>query len=90
METLFSIAVLDPKAVLGTKAGTGVFYKKAVPENFAIFTGKHLCWSLFLIKRLYEKETPTPVFSCEYVEIFKKTYFEEHLRIEASVGLSLC
>ena len=27
-----------------------VFYKKAVFKNFAIFTGKHLCWSLFLIK----------------------------------------
>ena len=24
--------------------------KKAVLNNFAIFTGKHLCWSLFLIK----------------------------------------
>ena len=27
-----------------------VFYQKAVLNNFAIFTGKHLCWSLFLIK----------------------------------------
>ena len=26
-----------------------VFYKKAVLENFAILTGKHLCWSFFLI-----------------------------------------
>ena len=27
-----------------------VFYKKVVLKNFAIFIGKHLCWSLFLIK----------------------------------------
>ena len=27
-----------------------VFYKKAVLKYFAIFTGKHLRWSLFLIK----------------------------------------
>ena len=27
-----------------------VFYKKAVPKNFSIFTGKYLCSSLFLIK----------------------------------------
>ena len=27
-----------------------VFYKKAVIKNFAIFTGKHLCWDLFLLK----------------------------------------
>ena len=28
-------------------------HKIGVPKNFAIFTGKHLCWSFFLIKRLY-------------------------------------
>ena len=27
-----------------------VFYKKDVLKSFAIFSGKHLCWSLFLIK----------------------------------------
>ena len=27
-----------------------VFYKKGVLKNFANFTGKDLCWSLFLIK----------------------------------------
>ena len=26
------------------------FFKKVVYESFAIFTGKHLCWSLFFIK----------------------------------------
>ena len=24
-----------------------LFYKKAILKNFAIFTGKQLCWSLF-------------------------------------------
>ena len=27
-----------------------VFCKKGVLENFSSFTGKHLCWSLYLIK----------------------------------------
>ena len=27
-----------------------VFCKKGVLKNFAVFTGKHLCWSLFLIE----------------------------------------
>ena len=27
-----------------------MFFKKAVLKNFARFTGKHLCWSHFLIK----------------------------------------
>ena len=32
-----------------------------------------------------KKETPVPVFSCEYCEIFKNTYFEEHLGTAPSV-----
>ena len=32
----------------------------------------------------YFKETPTQTLSCEYCEIFKKSYFEEHLRTAAS------
>ena len=27
-----------------------IFFKIGVLKNFAIFIGKHLCWSLFLIK----------------------------------------
>ena len=27
-----------------------MFYKKAVIKNFAMLTGKELCWSLFLVK----------------------------------------
>ena len=33
---------------------------------------------------IYYKETPTQVFSCEYCEMFKNTYFEEHLGTAAS------
>ena len=32
------------------KQPTEVFYKKGVLINFAVFIGKNLCWSLFLIK----------------------------------------
>ena len=62
---------------------------KGVLKNFAIFTGKHLSWSLFLIKfRAFRpatllKETPTQVFSCKICETFKNTYFEKHLRTTA-------
>ena len=65
---------------------------KAVLKNFAIFTGKYLCWSFFLIKLQDSrpitllKETPTQVFSCEYYNIFKNTYFEKHLPTAASVN----
>ena len=33
------------------------------------------------------KKTSTQVFSCEYCEIFKSTYFEKHLRTAASETL---
>ena len=47
-----------------------VFYnKKSVPKHFVIFTGKHLCWSLFLIKRVITKNrTPAEVLSFDYCE----------------------
>ena len=57
---------------------------------FTNCTGKHLCWSLFLIKlhpwRLatLPKETRAQTFSFEKCEIFRKTYFKEHLRTTAS------
>ena len=51
-----------------------MFFTIDVLKNFVIFTGNHLCWSLFI-----EKETPKQVFSCEYCELFKNRFFIEHL-----------
>ena len=50
-----------------------MLFKTGVLKNFTIFTGKYLCWSLFLMK--FNKETPTQSLSCEYREIFKNTFF---------------
>ena len=57
-----------------------VFYKKIVLENFAKFIGKHLSQSLFFNKfaracNFIKKETLVQVFSCEFCEIFKNTFF---------------
>ena len=58
-----------------------LFYKKElfhnVSQNFAIFTRKHLYWSLFLIN--------SQTCFYEYYKTFKNTYFEKHLRMAASV-----
>ena len=53
--------------------------KKGVLKNFARFTGKHLCQSLFLNKifedyNFVKKETLAQVFSCKFYEIFKITF----------------
>ena len=52
-------------------------------------------WSLFLNKvpglkacNFVKKEVLTQVFSCKYCEIFKITFFEEHLRTAASSVMS--
>ena len=62
-----------------------VFCRKGVVRNFAKFTGKHLCQSLFFIKvasacNLIKKETLAQVFSCAFCEISKNTFFTEHFQ----------
>ena len=44
-----------------------VFYKRDVLKNFTIFTGKHLCQSVFLSWNSIRK--------CEFCKIFKSTFF---------------
>ena len=50
-------------------------------RNFAKFTGKHLCQSLFFNNglrpaTLLKKETLAQVFSCEFCEISKNTFLQ--------------
>ena len=56
-----------------------LFCKKGVLRNFAKFTGKHLCQSLF-----FNKETLAQVFSCEFCEISKNTFFYRTPLVAAS------
>ena len=67
--------------------------KKYVLRNFAKFTRKHLCQSLFFNKvaglrpvTFLKKETLAQVFSCEFCKIFKNTFFTKHLRTTASMA----
>ena len=61
---------------------------KDVLENFAKFTGKHLCQSLFLNKKLqiYQNYTLKQVFFCEFCKIFRNFDFIEHLWTTAFVS----
>ena len=54
--------------------------RKGALRNFAKITGKHLCQSLF-----FKKETLAQVFSCEFCEISKNTFFTEYLWATASI-----
>ena len=67
------LTLLFPEAIIRR------FFKIIALRNFTIFTGKQLCWSLFLIK-LQTLRFPTQMFSCDYWETFKNCFFIEHLR----------
>ena len=54
--------------------------RKGVLRNFTKFIGKHLKASNFI-----KKEALAQVFSCEFCEISKNTFFTEHLWATASV-----
>ena len=56
-----------------------MFCEKYVLKNFPDFTGKQLCWSLFLVKLQVfsgmqisqNKETPTQAFFVKYVKFLR-------------------
>ena len=90
-------ASLIPEQFYSLFNATYNYYQKlaAVPRcfskqlflKFAIFIGKRLFWSLFLVKlqawrlvTLLKRESNTDVFSCEQCEVFKKTLFKEQHR----------
>ena len=65
--------------------------RKGILRNFAKFTGKHLCQSLFFNKvgglrfaTLIKKEALAQVFSCEFCKISRNTFFIEHFWATAS------
>ena len=68
----------------------GCSIKKGVLENFAKLTGKHLCQSLFFNKVVglrpptLFKKILAQVFSCEFYEISKNTFFYRTLPVAVS------
>ena len=71
-----------------------MFFKIDDLKRLSIFTGKHRCWSLFLINlitsvtQLYQKETPTHGFSCEYCKAFQNSFLYRTPLVAASEFLT--
>ena len=67
------------KLLMFRSSRSQMFLKISVLKNFANLTGKHLCWSLFLIQTLLDsadsvkKRLPTQMLPCETCEIFTVT-----------------
>ena len=67
-----------------------VFCKKGVLRNFAKFIGKNLCQGLFLNKvacNFIKKETLVRVFSCEFWEFSKNTFYRWTPLVAATVKI---
>ena len=58
-----------------------VFYKKAVLRNFAKFTGKHLCQTLFnrLLIKLLKKKLWHRFFPVNFAKFLRTPFVTEHL-----------
>ena len=75
-------SVLSPPR-LSRSSRPDVFCKTGIFKNFAKFKRKHLCQSLFFNKAaglrpailLKKRLCYIQMFSCEFCEIFKNTYF---------------
>ena len=69
-----------------------MFFKIGVLRNFAVFTGKHLCWSLFLIKvqakpaTLFKRDFNTSAFLWMWQNFYKHLFFIEHVRWYLSIS----
>ena len=66
-----------PRATLWLKVRSSrpeVFCRKGVLRKFAKFTGKHLCQSLFLKKRLWHR-----CFLLNFAKFLRTPFLKEHL-----------
>ena len=57
-----------------------MFFKIGVLKNFANFTVKHLCWSLFLIKLQAKKRLQHRCCPVVFAKFLRTPLFKENLR----------
>ena len=71
-----------------------ILFKTGALNHFPTYTGRTLCWSLFLIRlqawrpATLLKKTSTQVLSCEYCEILKSSFLYRTPTVSASRGVS--
>ena len=58
----------------------GIFCEKFVLKSLAKFTGKHLCWSLFLIKLKAKKRSQHSCFPVNFAKFLRTSFFTEQPR----------
>ena len=83
LKRALTVDTKEPRPIFSsfTSSRPDVFCRKGVLRNFANFTGKHLCQSIFS-----NKETLVQVFSCKFCEISKNTSSYRTSPVAASVN----
>ena len=78
LTAIFAIALTHPRK----SSRSHVFFKIVILKNFAILTGKHLCWSIFLFKlqACIKKRLQHSYFPVNITKFFREALFIEHLR----------
>ena len=79
-------------ALIFKSSPSQIFFKIDVLKNFTSFTGKHLCWSLLLIKlqtlrpaTLLKRDSNTGVFLWNWRSFFKNSFFYRTPSVASSV-----
>ena len=78
---MFLQSLKYPEPVYSEAVAQTCSAKKGVLKIVSKFTEKHMCQSAFYTKvNFIKKETPTQLLPYNFCEIFKNTFFKEHLR----------
>ena len=77
-ETVMNIVKLRLSACRSSRSQ--MFFKIGVLKNFAIFTGKHLCWSLLQACNFIKKRLQHRCFPVHIAKFSGTPFFTKHLR----------
>ena len=90
----FKIGITNMLLAYFRSSRSEVFFKKGVFKNFAKFTGKHLCQSLFVNKisglrpaTLLKKKLWHKGFPVNFMKFLRTPFFIEHLLVGAYLFL---
>ena len=84
----FKISLVENQCLPFRSSRSQMFFKVGVLKSYAIFTGKHLRWSLFLIKfksfrpawNFIKKKLEHRYFPVNIAKILRTAFFIEHFR----------
>ena len=69
-----------PDSVIYRSSRSQIFFKIGALNSFTIFTGKHLCWSLFKAFNVINKRLQHRCYPVNIAKFLRAAFFIEHLR----------